>query len=325
MKSWKGFVFCFCLFALVARGETNPLKFHGGKFRIIQFTDLHWVPGIPEYKEGNCKTLALMDTLIVREKPDLIVFTGDIVVAGPVREGWKTLLQMLNHHRIPFAVTFGNHDFEAGMPVQEILQFLNESPWSVSRSEEGLPGAGNCVLEIRDSAGKNTDWALYMFDSHDYSPCRDVSGYAWIENSQIQWYRKESDRLAADHDNRPLPALAFFHIPLPEYVKSGKEEEIRGQALENVCAPAVNSGLFVSFLEKKDVAGVFVGHDHNNDYLKLHYGIALAYGRKTGFNTAYEEFLPRGARVIVLHENTKAFDTYITTLQGKEQEYFYGK
>ena len=65
--------------------------------------------------------------------------------------------------------------------------------------------------------------------------------------------------------------------------------------------------LIVSFIEKKDVIGVFVGHDHNNDYMVDWNGnIALAYGRKTGYPSAYNEVLSRGARIINLHEDEAA-------------------
>lgn len=49
--------------------------------------------------------------------------------------------------------------------------------------------------------------------------------------------------------------------------------------------------------------GVFAGHDHNNDYLvDLNGHILLAYGRKTGYPSAYTETLSRGVRVINLYE-----------------------
>lgn len=60
-----------------------------------------------------------------------------------------------------------------------------------------------------------------------------------------------------------------------------------------------------------------VGHDHNNDYMvDLDGNITLAYGRKTGYPSAYNETLSRGVRVINLHENESVFDTYIRDLKG---------
>ena len=39
---------------------------------------------------------------------------------------------------------------------------------------------------------------------------------------QIEWYRKQSKHFAEKNGGNPVPALAFFHIPLIEY------NEIRG-------------------------------------------------------------------------------------------------
>ena len=74
--------------------------------------------------------------------------------------------------------------------------------------------------------------------------------------------------------------------------------------------PYLNSGLFTQFVEAGDVMGTFAGHDHVNDYIACLYGIALAYGRGTGGATTYGDQIP-GARVIVLHEGERTFDTWI--------------
>lgn len=114
-----------------------------------------------------------------------------------------------------------------------------------------------------------------------------------------------------------MPSLAFFHIPLPEHETARWTCREFGEKQEGVCAPSVNTGLYSSFIEKRDVIGVFVGHDHNNDYMvDLDGNITLAYGRKTGYPSAYNETLSRGVRVINLHEDESVFDTYIRDLKG---------
>jgi hypothetical protein len=68
-------------------------------------------------------------------------------------------------------------------------------------------------------------------------------------------------------------------------------------------------------LECGDVMGIFVGHDHENDYIGSYHGIALAYGRFSGGRNTYGS-LTRGARVIVLKENKREFDTWIREKGG---------
>ena len=45
----------------------------------------------------------------------------------------------------------------------------------------------------------------------------DVKGYAWFTFDQVNWYRSQSAAYTERNGGKPLPALAFFHIPLPEY------------------------------------------------------------------------------------------------------------
>ena len=61
--------------------------------------------------------------------------------------------------------------------------------------------------------------------------------------------------------------------------------------------------------------GVFVGHDHDDDYAVSWKGILLAYGRYTGGNTVYNH-LTNGARVIELDENANSFRTWIRLKEG---------
>ena len=67
-------------------------------------------------------------------------------------------------------------------------------------------------------------------------------------------------------------------------------------------------------VELKDVMGVFVGHDHENEYAGSLQGICLAYGRVTGLD-GYGN-MARGARVIELTEGEQEFDTWIRTGDG---------
>ena len=61
--------------------------------------------------------------------------------------------------------------------------------------------------------------------------------------------------------------------------------------------------------------GVFGGHDNDKDYYVGYYGIRLAHGRFSGGNTEYNH-LRSGARVIVLKEGKREFDTWIRERGG---------
>lgn len=86
--------------------------------------------------------------------------------------------------------------------------------------------------------------------------------------------------------------------------------------MEKACAPELNTGMFTAMKEAGDVMGMFVGHDHDNDYAVMWKGILLAYGRFTGGNTEYNH-LSNGARVILMKEGARTFTTWIR-LKGGE-------
>jgi hypothetical protein len=173
-----------------------------------------------------------------------------------------------------------------------------------------VPGIGNYVLRVAGSRGRSRTVAhLYFLDSHAYAP-EGAGIYAWITHDQVAWYRRTSARRNAGRAE-PLPALAFFHIPLPEYTTAWELGRRRGSRHEQVCGPAVNSGLFAALNERGDVLGVFVGHDHVNDFEAELLGIRLCYGRATGYNGYGRRGFPRGARVIELVEEERRFDTWL--------------
>ena len=59
---------------------------------------------------------------------------------------------------------------------------------------------------------------LYFLDSGSYSSFPEIPGYGWVQPNQIQWLMSESTRVNPGRSRgEKLPALAFFHIPIPEY------------------------------------------------------------------------------------------------------------
>ncbi len=301
---------------LSAYAQSMKLQFQEGCFKILQLTDLHWIES-ENYKLQNDSTYYLIREMIRIERPDLVVLTGDVVVSWNAKKAWNVLVDLFAKERTPFVVTFGNHDEETDMNNSQILELLSTNPYNLTYdAENGGAGTGNCFLPIYASDGMRQKWMLYFFDSHNITNDRSFGYYDWIKSDQVDWYRRVSKGMKREHGEK-LPALAFFHIPLPEHESARWVCRELGNKMEDVCASSVNSGLFASFIENRDVIGVFVGHDHNNDYLvDLDGNIVLAYGRKTGYPSAYKETLSRGVRVITLQEDAPAFNTYIRDLAG---------
>ena len=297
--------------------RAQELKFGAdGKIKIVQFTDVHWKPGNPASEEAAERMNEVLDA----EKPDFVMYTGDLVYAKPASEALDRALEPAVSRGIPFAVTWGNHDDEQDMTRGQLSEYLKGKPGNMTGTVDGISGVTNFILPVRSSDGTKDAAVIYVFDSHAYSGRKEVKGYDWIKPDQIEWYRKESVGFTTRNGGVPLPALAFFHIPVPEYNQAAQDENalLIGTRKEKACAPALNTGLFTAMLEAGDVMATFVGHDHVNDYVVDWYGIMLGYGRYTGGNTVYND-IPggNGARVIELREGERGFRTWIRLKGGR--------
>ena len=173
-------------------------------------------------------------------------------------------------------------------------------------------------LPVVDSAARKPAAVLYCLDSHDYSTLPGIEGYGWFEQEQVAWLRGRCAARTSENGGTPLPALAFFHIALPEYVAAWRNPDNSriGRAAEEECPGVLNPGLFAAMAESRSVMGTFVGHDHDIDYLVAEQGIVLGYGRFSGDNTTYNNLRP-GARVIVLSEGVRGFETWIREDDGR--------
>lgn len=299
------------------KANAGKLKFRAdGTFKIVQFTDIHWVPGNPASEEAAGRMNEVLDA----EKPDFVIYTGDIIFAKPAAEAFQRVFEPAIFRGIPFAVTLGNHDDEHDMTRTEIYDFIQKMPGNLTGRVEGLTGVTNFILPICSSKNAKEAFLLYGFDSLAYSAKEESKGYDWIKPDQIDWYTRCSKAFTSKNGGKPLPALAFFHIPVPEYNQAAADENtlLMGIRKERACAPFVNSGLFTAMLEAGDIMGTFVGHDHVNDYVARWKGILLGYGRFTGGKTVYHD-IPggNGARVFELTEGKRSFKSWIRLKDGQ--------
>lgn len=302
--------------------EKAVLQFDAqGQFKIVQFTDLH----LREDSKEDDKTLALMGQVLDAEKPQLVVLTGDFLASSEQpRQMMKLCAQPMAERHTPWAVVMGNHDDEGTKDRRGLMDIVMSMPYSVSQQgPKDITGVSNYYLPVVSADGRQTQRVLYFLDSNAYPPEKSLGSYDWIHTDQIDWYRRTSKELADGNGGRPYPALAFFHIPLPEYeqVLAASDANLAGYRYESVCCPKINSGLFAAMLECGDIKGTFVGHDHVNDYEGTLHGIRLIYGRATGFNAYGRDGFPRGGRVMLLETGKDTFTTWLRLENGEKVQY----
>lgn len=327
----------------------RKLKFRSdGTFRILQLTDLHIRP----WNSLQDPALELMQRLVEWEKPDLIAFTGDVCCDGTLEntvEVWNAIADILAPYRVPFTVTYGNHESDGDSGRQHVLaEALMQMPMAVF--EKGAPemGVGNYAVPVYSSRGEREVWMLYHLDSHSSTfpnprpdgseSCREWPPYpeqkAWLEATHRSVQSKSGS----------TPSLLFYHNPLPEFNDLWMFDGTYGAHGEMVCCAPVNSGLFEMLYRLGDFRGVFSGHDHTNSFSGTRFGILLAYGRCSGNyrwalwpveHADHElaqrqpldgsplciDYFKRGGRVIVLNEESGAIEnTYIRLEDGSVEE-----
>lgn len=289
----------------------NTLRFKKGLFKIVQITDLHYKLGVKASEQG----LACVREMVETEKPDLVVVTGDIIYSAPADSTLSVVLKTFAQLGVPFCMTFGNHDYDFKTPAVALYNQMQKTPNCVMPVLQGKNT--DYSLPILSSNGKRTAAVLYCIDTHNKPAIGGIGGYQWISHNQITWYRQRSMVYKQKNGGRPVPSLAFLHIPLPEfnYATDNTQCPMYGSRLEKAYSPSINSGMFASIKEMGDIMGVFCGHDHDNDYAVSYFNVLLAHGRFSGGNTEYNH-LKRGARVIVLKEGKREFDTWIREVGG---------
>ena len=182
------------------------------------------------------------------------LFTGDIVT-GTIN-GWDDITKFVIEREIPFSVTLGNHDHEHGVAREEIAEKITSYPYNVNTINNIGGRVLNDAIPVYSSDKHLKVGALiYCFDSGAYSTIDGVNGYGWLTTEQIEWYKKQSMHYRVQNNFKPLPALAYFHIPLPEYKTAFDDEKnVRfGERNEDECPADLNSGMFLAMREMGDV------------------------------------------------------------------------
>lgn len=299
--------------------QNKALNFKNGNFKVMQIADVQEIPAV------SSDTIKLICAALDKEKPDLVVFTGDQIKGYSsfflgekgkknAENTIKAIIKPLEDRGIPFTMTFGNHDGEAALRKNEQFELYKQSPMFVYADEASEDEKATFCLSIDDK------FLIYLFDTHS----KDADGgYSSVTPEQLEWYRYVRD----SYEN-PLPSLAFQHIPTPEYFevikkvprftkksvraygnhkdefftldpyKSGLRDFMR----ESPATSSKNPGQIDAFLEKGEVLGVYVGHDHNNSFVVNYKGIDLGYAQGAGFNV-YGPGYERGVRVFNISEN----------------------
>lgn len=309
-----------------------------GKFRILMVSDFHERPGEGRRLLTN-KLVEGLEALLEHTKPDMVLVGGDQCLDANDFDGMKRhmeyMLSPVLERKLPWGAVFGNHDREAGHELAEEQRVYESIEGCVSHEcEADISGTGNHVIEILSSKDNSTAFHIWGLDSHAEAR-RDFVKYlnlpehtqfvlpehfndgSWqggVMPDQVMWYYNESLK-REKKAGKKIPAIMYLHIPIPEYCLVARNPEecgAKGSKREKLCCPELNSGLFMSCLQRGDVKGIFCGHEHLIDFDGKYCGVTLAYDACMGYNMSAHDDL-RGGRVIDITEDG-TLDTHCVKL-----------
>lgn len=291
-----------------------------GKFKIVQFTDIHWKPEHLDSQEA----IDAMNVVLDAEKPDLVIYTGDNVTGNPVRSGLDQIFRPVVDRKIPFCVVFGNHDHQFGMTYEEVYEYMKQFSLNLTSTVKGITGVTNFSLPVYSSktTGK-VACVVYGLDSYM------STGFG---ADQVEWFSKTSAQYTKDNAGWPVPSLAYFHVPLPQMQQALDipRTRVMGTRKEAIAAQRVDNGMFKAFEQSGTIMGIFYGHDHLNDFVLCYERIMQCYGRVTGSRRTSHYNLPsrltntnlNGARVVEVTEGDRYFESWIRLSSGERIQGF---
>lgn len=287
-------------------------KTAGEDFVILLFTDIQlW-----SFAWDNSKTYEIMDELVGRVDPDLIILPGDNVSGLGTDFLTRSLVRKMESYGVPWAPVFGNHDAEGNATLLwQADKFEAAEHCLFDRGPANMYGVGNYFVNIFE--GDEPVYSLCLMDNGRYTDYGGDIGSSeiWVDFAQIEWYKWNVDGLAAEYGAR-VPSMTFSHFAYPEmrdavekYAVEGEdgrlyipEEYGGGSCAYEPCAPDLNSGLF-DVAKTSGLTHAFFGHDHENDAYVYVDGVRLGYGLKTGPSPAFwNDATEYGGTVIAIGE-----------------------
>jgi hypothetical protein len=327
------------------------LQFHdSGKFRVLVMAD------IQDAAEINKDTIRLIEASLDATRPDLVIFTGnqiagyDKAYAATFRKRtWTTqkwpvgaaaasrleaskartvelvrraigqFVGPLAKRGIPWAVTYGNHDFQCGLTNAELDAIYREFPGclnaepAAARSQtprmqpgSGLPDQpvfpcepGTFALPVSDVDHTRTVLGLVLLDSGDYGR---LGGYGVPSQKALDFLAQAPTLVGAK-------SMVFQHIPVPQFYRLLKEvpataahavegyrtfaghnyvideaKTLPGSFLgEGISCPDLDSGEFEILRASGDYFALLAAHDHRNRFVGDVDGLTLMATPTCGF------------------------------------------
>ena len=199
------------------------------------------------------------DTVLEPYAPDVIIIDGDAFQTGD-KSLVDRFFKFMDSLNIPFAFTYGNHDYHGLYGFHYVDQAIKKCQNSllINPTDDDVFGEANYVLNLYD--GTDLKWQLFVIDSNDYYGF----DYDIIHEDQVDWYERQVN-WATQKAGHVVPSIAFFHIPTEEFLEAWKLES--DGACNHYPNPS-NAGYNAKSSWAMLDTGVACGYEENNFYEK---------------------------------------------------------
>ncbi|MBT1175675.1 metallophosphoesterase family protein [Bifidobacterium sp. LC6] len=326
------------------------LQFHAsGKFRVLQVADIQDGPKVSK------DTVRLIAASIDATRPDLVVFSGnqiagfdsafadtfrkrrwseDTAASASALEKTRELVRKaigqfvapLEARKVPWAVTYGNHDFQCGLSNAELDSIYREFPGCINAADTLLPDQtiyacepGTLALPVKDVEGQRNVLGLVILDSGDYAH----GGGFGVPSEKAFDFLRRVPGLLNNQDGDVVRSMVFQHMPLPEYyqvlqsvpsntayamqgyrdhadtyyILDEQHTQLGGYLGEGISCPD-QSDEFAILRDSGGYFAVAAGHDHRNGFVGEYEGITVIATPTCGFNTYGPAPAKRATRLI---------------------------
>ncbi len=325
-----------------AQSGGPSMKFNAdGDFVILHMTDWHCDYPLPAVH----KQLVLES--VAEAKPDLVVLGGDLSEAANEDQpaAIKEICELFVEARIPFLITFGNHDYMHGYSIDEMFAFYKEYGGEYfigTDADPALFGCGTCYIPVYANDGSRVAYNIYCFDSGDSV---EGKGYDSVHSDQIEWYKATAESLKTENGGNYVPSVVFQHIivqeiydklfPTAKKYNLGIREydaetydlvpipnlsNIRdGYIFEKPCPGYYNHGQLDAMSKNGDVRAIFCGHDHYNSFTVEIDGVDIVNTPSIKPHILLRK-INWGSRIITLHEDGAYESRVLTACELAEKQ-----
>ena len=292
----------------------NVYKKSNQDFKVLSLTDIQLHDG-----EDVSLTLNVIDQLVEKEHPDMIVHVGDLLNDSPTYasvNNYVTILDKIDSFDIPWAAVLGNHDYETYQPGYEskktttseqlMNKFMSYENCVVSYGPASVAGKSNFIVNVLDETTNELVHSLYFLDSM----------LAGVDDTKATFYRDAVAYSTFLNDDQPVESSIYVHVPLPEYVdvlETAKPNEYRdlvGSYNRNPGDLATGSKKVFEAIEELGVTkNVICGHDHDNAYYGYYHNVRLAYSMKSSNGDDYNNPAQIGGAILSIGDETDFYYT----------------